>query len=229
MSWTIKKTDDNASHIENLEKIVKKAAKNGILMFCAASDGGAVTDQTFPAESQRELVFKIGAATEEGKAWKWVGDDTRIDFIFPGFKVVQERYEAALLKKCNILTGSSVATALAAGLAALVLDCVQIAAFHYEELLEEQKKLSESSQEKRAADFQRFLSLEKVLPDDYVKLKNTREMKAAFNRIGLTEGKYVKVWELFQDGPRKASGILKGERTETVIAELNLVAKRLKG
>ena len=229
MSWTIRKTDENASHIEDLEKIVKKAARNGILMFCAASDGGAVTDQTFPAESQRELVFKIGAATEEGKAWKWVGEEKKIDFIFPGHEVVQERYEGALLEKCNVLTGSSVATALAAGLAALVLDCVQIAAFHYAELVEEQTKLSESSvqQEKRAVDFSRILSLERVLHDDYVKLKKTTEMKAAFIRIGVTDEKYVKVWELFKDEPQKASGKLNGEKTETVVG--NLIAKRLKG
>ena len=144
MSWTIKKTEENTSYTKQIDEAIKTAAANGILMFCAASDGGAVTDQTFPAESQRESVFKIGAATEEGKAWKWVGEEKNIDFIFPGHEVVQERYKGTLLQHCNLLTGSSVATAIAAGLAALVLDCVQLAALHYGDLVEKQKELSES-------------------------------------------------------------------------------------
>ena len=228
MSWTIKKTDENASHIEDLEKTVKLAATNRILMFCAASDGGAVTDQTFPAESQRELVFKIGAATEEGKAWKWVGEEKNIDFIFPGHEVVKERYDEALLQKGNVLTGSSVATALAAGLAALVLDCVQIAALHYAELKEEEKNLRESSsQQEKNAVLEKVFAAEKVVDDDWVKLKATKEMKAAFTRIGVTSERYVKVWELFQDEPRKAKGLVKDEKVGRIVGQV--IAKRLKG
>ena len=248
MSWTIKKTEENASHIEDLEKTVKTAATNGILMFCAASDGGAVTDQTFPAESRRDSVFKIGAATEEGQVWKWVGEQNHIDFIFPGDKVVQDRYQPeALLQECNLLTGSSVATALAAGLAALVLDCVQLAASHYENLLEKREKLnplrppqrdsSEAMQQLRSPEEETSLQqakdkvdqeierTERVRHDDYVNLKNTKEMKAAFYRIGVTNEKYVKVWDLFEDAPKKALGKTKEERIETIVCK---IAKTLK-
>lgn len=227
MSWTIKKTDENASHIEDLERTVKTAANKGILMFCAASDGGAVTDQTFPAESQRDLVFKIGAATEEGKAWKWVGEEKNIDFIFPGHEVVQERYKETLLQNCNLLTGSSVATAIAAGLAALVLDCVQLAALHYRDLVERQKKLSESTLQQQKLDVDQMIQrAEKVLPDDYNNLKATSGMKAAFNRIGLTSERYVKVWDLFQYEHRKTAGMTMEEKMETIVGK---IAKRLKG
>lgn len=247
MSWTIKKTEENTSHIESLEKAVQAAAKDNILMFCAASDGGAVTDQTFPAESQRESVFKIGAATEEGKAWKWVGEGKNVDFIFPGHEVVQERYKEALLQNCNLLTGSSVATAIAAGLAALVLDCVQLAALHYENLLDQQKKLNSSrppqrggseatqnstypedesrlQQEKLDVD-QAIDRAEKVRRHDYVNLKATEKMKAAFHKIGVTNEKYVKVWDLFQDEPRKAVGKTSEEKFETILCK---IANKLK-
>ena len=197
------------------------AAPNGILMFCPASNGGAVTDQTFPAESQRGSVFKIGAATEEGKAWKWVGEEKNIDFIFPGHEVVHERYKGILLQHCNLLTGSSVATAIAAGLAALVLDCVQLAALHYGDLVEKQKELSESSmQEQKVEVDRRIQRAEKVLPKDYINLKNAKEMKAAFHRIGVTSERYVKVWDLFEDAPKKALGKTKEERIELIVCKI---------
>ena len=144
MSWTIERTDENKSDILALEQAVQDAAKKRILMFCAASDGGAVSDRSFPASSVKGVLFKIGAATEEGSKWKWVGDATNIDFIFPGHKVVKERYTEAPIQSCNLLTGSSVATAIAAGLAALILDCVQRAALHYEGLLSQQRTLNSS-------------------------------------------------------------------------------------
>ena len=248
MSWTIKKTEENACYIEDLETTVTRAATNGILMFCAASDGGAVTDHTFPAESRRDSVFKIGAATEEGKVWKWVGEQNHIDFIFPGDKVVQDRYKPeALLRECNLLTGSSVATALAAGLAALVLDCVQLAASHYKNLLEKRENLNQrrppqrdsseanqhfrsleeetSLQQEKAKVDQEIERTERVRHDNYVNLKNTKEMKAAFYRIGVTSEKYVKVWDLFGEAPKKAVGKTEEERIETIVCK---IAKTLK-
>lgn len=248
MSWTIERTVDNESHIGNLEKAVQAAAKKPILMFCAASDGGAISDKSFPAESLRDLVFKIGAATEEGKAWKWVGDEKNIDFIFPGHDVVQERYPEALLQSCNLLTGSSVATAIAAGLAALVLDCVQLAALHYQELLDQQKELTspqppqrggsatmqnsrdpgeESRLQQRKRDVDQALQRSKqVWRRDYDNLKAPKKMKEAFGKIGLTGKKYVKVWDTFQNAPKDAVGKTKEEKMENILCS---IASKLKG
>ena len=63
---------------------------------------------------------------------------------------------------------------------------------------------------------QQIQRAEKVLSDDYVNLKTTKEMKPAFNRIGVTNERYVKVWELFEDGPRKAAGKMREEKMETM-------------
>ena len=202
-------------------------AANGILMFCATSDGAAVTDQTFPAESQRESVFKIGVAMEEGNAWKWVEEEKNIDLIFPGHEVVQERYKGTLLQACNPLTGSSVATAIAAGLAALVLDCVQLAALHHGDLVEKQRKLSESSMQLQEVEVDQMIQrAEEVLPEDYANLKNAKKIKAAFSRMGVTSERYVKVWEVFEQGPKIAVRKTKEENTEVIVGR---IAKKLKG
>ena len=248
MSWTIERTDDNKSDILALEQAVQDAANRGILMFCAASDGGAVSDRSFPARSVKGAVFKIGAATEEGSKWKWVGDATNIDFIFPGHKVVKERYTEAPIQSCNLLTGSSVATAIAAGLAALVLDCVQRAALHYEDLLLRQKTCNSSGPLSQGdglqtaqnpldsevdsellttkADIDAAIQrAEKVLSEDYKSLKAHDKMYEAFRRIGLTEDKYVKVWDVFQKAPAEAKEKMPEERIEIV----SRIAQRLKG
>ena len=244
MSWSIERTDENKFDIVALESAVRDAANNRILMFCAASDGGAVSDRSFPAKSVNELLFKIGAATEEGSKWKWVGDANHVNFIFPGYRVVQERYEA-FLKNCKFLTGSSVATAIAAGLAALILDCVQRAALHYEELLHQQRKLSSTQltpqrdgsemppsprgpeedlrlQKKMSEVNEAISRAEKVLRRDYDNLKERDNMNQAFCKIGLTDEKYVKVWETFQKGP---AGMTDEEKIEIV----SKIAQRLKG
>ena len=242
MSWTIEATADNGKSIERLKKAVEEAAKNNILMFCAASDGGAISDKSFPGKAPRDSVFKIGAATEDGKAWKWVGDESNIDFIFPGHEVVLERYEDALLHNSNLLTGSSVATAIAAGLAALVLDCVRLAALHYEGLLDQQKELTSSQPtqrgtqqprdpaeelklQKRKRDVDEALEKSKqVRLHDLEKLRAPQMMKDAFGRIGLTDKKYVKVWEVFQS--KDAKGKTNDEKMETILCT---IASKLKG
>ena len=250
MSWTIEKTDENKSDILALEQAVQDAANRNILMFCAASDGGAVSDRSFPARSgKKEVLFKIGAATEEGSKWKWVGDATNIDFIFPGHKVVKERYnEDVRIQSCNLLTGSSVATAIAAGFAALILDCVQRAALHYEDLLHEQRTLNstrpqpqrdgpETTLNPRDPDVdprqqrskievdEAIQRAEKVLHEDYDNLKAHDKMYEAFRKIGLTENKYLKVWDVFHKAPAEAVGKTPEEKIEIV----SKIAQRLKG
>ena len=232
MSWKIKKTEENTPYTNQIDKAIKMGPANGILMFCSNVLRGQRRRcryrPNFPSRVTNRIGFKIGAATEEGKAWKWVGEEKKIDFIFPGHEVVQERYKGVILQHCNLLTGSSVATAIAAGLAALVLDRVQLAALHYGDLVEKQKELSESSmQEQKVEVDQRIQRAEKVLPEDYVNLKNVKEMKAAFNRIGVTSERYVKVWEVFEHGPKNAVGKTKEEKMEVIVGKIAKKLKRL--
>ena len=173
----------NAKGIAELEKAIELAAKEGILMFCSATDQGAYKDHSYPAASSTKNLFKIGAAEASGTALKWLGDQRAVDFIFPGHHVIKERPDEVHPSKYTSLTGSSVATALAAGLAAVILYCVQVGA-----------------QPARAR-------LRGVTMDDFHALKKHNQMKDAFLEIGTTEEsekKYIAVWDRFKEAVKKS-------------------------
>lgn len=199
MSWTIPKTKENADDIAKLESAIQDAAEEGILMFCAASDEGVNPEQTFPAAGREKRLFKIGAATEEGTKWKWVGKNPHdVDFIFPGHNVVLERYSERepSLENANGLTGSSVATALAAGLAALVLYCVQLSALDNESFKKQISSTSEESHLARSVEQQRH----RVDLNDFKALRSHSRMSQVFSRgIGISKESFVEVWNIFKD------------------------------
>jgi hypothetical protein len=117
MSWTIKRTQQNTMDIDGLRKVLLEAQTKGIILFCSLSDEGA-GGNGYPADY--DIATRIGAATAAGKEWSWVeGHDAH--FLFPGEGVEID------VRTREIASGSSIATALAAGLAALILHCVDIA------------------------------------------------------------------------------------------------------
>lgn len=120
-----------------------------------------------------------------GTAHKSVGTSSNhVDYIFPGHNVVQERGSEQRADKANLLTGSSVATAFAAGLAALILRCVQFAA---QQLLEEGGKGGGG----RSDEMSRHLE----------DLKTRERMQEAFEQIRsitINNTKYVEVWNVFE-------------------------------
>jgi subtilisin family serine protease len=185
MSWTIERTDTNEKGIAELEKAIELAASEGILMFCAATDQGAYIDNSYPAASSTKKLFKIGAAEASGTAIKWLGDPRAVDFIFPGHNVVKERPGDVPIDKHTSLTGSSVATALAAGLAAVILYTVQVGA------------LTPTDRARHKG----------VTMDDFRALKKHKRMRDAFLDIGTTDGsekKYIAVWQRFKDAVKKS-------------------------
>lgn len=209
MSWTIEKTEANKTEVEKLEKAIAKAAEDNILMFCAAADGGAQRDRTYPAATaSTKNIFKIGAAEPAGTATKWLGE-TLVDFIFPGHEVVRERQDDPGVTKYTPKTGSSVATALASGLAALVLYCVQLAAV---------------ARQKKGASGGRTTATTTTTGSafgnlaGYQALKNHERMKEAFLQIGTTKDKYIRVWERFEKPVKDAEGKPKDEWMDCVEA-----------
>lgn len=215
MFRTIERVPENRGDVHELESAIEEAAAAGILMFCAASDQGIARDQSFPAAcSKTKHLFKIGAAEASGKAWKYVGDPADVDFIFPGHRVVMERPNDPPLGKCPTLTGSSVATAIAAGLAALVLYCVQLGAMD--------TQISNQQQQSLVGHGSNAVTMK-----DFENVKGHERMKEAFLAIGTSstsQNKYVEVWDVFGPAVKKAEGLPKDKRIG-VIAE---VARRLK-
>jgi hypothetical protein len=122
MSWTINTTADG-----ELQKAIHAAIEAKILLFCSVSDQGPKSEGLYPANCSPSSSFLIGTATIAGQSWAWNGAND-VDYIFPGTNlevaIGDELFDRRLKKRCE--SGSSLATALAAGLAALVLDCVAL-------------------------------------------------------------------------------------------------------
>lgn len=115
MSWTIKRAGQNKDVLEDLEKAVQDAHKAKIVMFCAVSDQANFQEPVCPAGDGNTIT--IGAETDAGDPWPHVGKNP-VDFFLPGVDVKV---------KDQTLSGSSIATALAAGLAAVIRHCIVIA------------------------------------------------------------------------------------------------------
>ncbi|KAH6983625.1 peptidase S8/S53 domain-containing protein, partial [Ilyonectria sp. MPI-CAGE-AT-0026] len=126
MSWTISQPSD-AGTIQNLVKAINEAVERGILIFCSVSNQGPHDGGMYPASCNRSNSFLIGTATISGQAWRWNGAN-EVDYILPGtdleVRIGDELFDSRLQNLCE--SGSELATALASGLAALIMDCVAL-------------------------------------------------------------------------------------------------------
>jgi hypothetical protein len=130
MSWAIDKVaDDNDERVSRLRTAVSNAAKT-VLLFCANPDKGeGRKNDTYPATLSTR-VFCIGAANEDGQRWKKISsDDESCSFYLPGVELGIKVAKTANLSKKDVGAppedwakhdGSSLACALATGLAAMV-------------------------------------------------------------------------------------------------------------
>ncbi|KAG5766076.1 hypothetical protein H9Q72_005869 [Fusarium xylarioides] len=184
MSWTVKETVEKRDGVNTFRQAIKDALDAGILLFCAAADTGAITEVEYPWSFDRQRIFRIGAATADGRVWGPTGNPQNLSFILPGHKVVSRNphREGALPDDFEERTGSSVATALAAGLAALILHCVNLAVVHGKE----------------------HPSTTAVSAEDLERLANHDDMYNVLRGIGLDEGqqRFIEVWRRF-DRPAK--------------------------
>lgn len=146
MSWTIAKNQSNAKDIERLDNALKQAtAQNRVLLFCASPDSGEMTkahaETFFPFGCDGGSgLFKIAAATADGVRISMAG--SRFDYSLPGHEVdsssqgagegarelLQRNQHCSEVDHGGLKTGSSIATALGAGLAALIIYCVRLGA-----------------------------------------------------------------------------------------------------
>ncbi len=118
-----------------VHQVLKTAVEDKVLMFCSAPDDGKFADSAhYPSGPWRDKFFRIGAATASGAVFDWTPEDG-ITYVLPGVDVILEQAQG--VTEANSLqsvprrilefkeTGSSVATALAAGLAAMIIYCVK--------------------------------------------------------------------------------------------------------
>jgi len=127
MSWTIKGSADRPNpEFQDLEAAIKRARKENILMFGSAADQGnhiASFERILPGDA--EGVFHIGAADSSGNLDRHV--ERKVQYILPGG--IGDKYQ-----------GSSVATAVGAGLTALILHCAEITGFYEKHKIDKSKR-----------------------------------------------------------------------------------------
>lgn len=197
MSWTIPVPKEPGPAQNRFEAAVRKACSRNVLMFCSSSDDGHITNINYPSAVQRDKVFRIGAAHDHGLAYKYVGKD--VDFILPGVNVNVSATSAA--------TGSSVATALAAGLAATIIYCCKISA------------LAVKTQTQT-------MSHDQILRQTFtesavLKLSHHEDMKAAFGMIGqVNDARFIQIWDTLQPVVQKLEDI---SNTDDHITKVGLV------
>ena len=126
MSWTIEKPKlarekGKSEALGDLDSALLDAASKNILMFCAARDEGLEqpNEVPFPAASKTGNIFVIGAAAPSGAASTWVNKKA-VHFLFPGIELRESRPKL-MPPDMPVVDGSSPATALASGLAGLLL------------------------------------------------------------------------------------------------------------
>lgn len=185
MSWATKRPDNEADR-DAFDKAIRKAHSKNILMFCSAIDQGKFKDPTYPHASNPNYTFKVGAAKATGVTPGYV-NDRELNFIFPGHEVVlSSTYEDVtdkLLENFTAHKGSSVATALASGLAALVLECVRLSHI---------STLKDPRQKGRGA----------IQRADMDRIRKREALESAFSYIsgGLqVDNKYIEVWKTFTE------------------------------
>ncbi|RYC58986.1 hypothetical protein CHU98_g7217, partial [Xylaria longipes] len=177
MSWTIGQTENSKD--SGLQNAIDRAYEKNILMFASSNDGGHFRDDSWPTSLKREAFFRVGAAKADGKPFEWAGPVNHLDYIFPGVDVIKTQSRSPQKSDSKYLdkpektepeTGSSVATALAAGTAAMVLTCARIAAID---------------------------SLRGVTENVLNEMQKRNNMAAALDRLGvkLGDNKFIEVWE----------------------------------
>ncbi|KAK1758112.1 hypothetical protein QBC47DRAFT_373731 [Echria macrotheca] len=121
MSWNLRQvTGDTGNEIamQALEDALTNAANANILLFGAACDAkhSALSDRWMPCGHPQ--VFSIGATDKDFDVKKYVDLGKKVDFLFPGEYILDGSEDPEV--------GNSGATALAAGLAALVMSCMAL-------------------------------------------------------------------------------------------------------
>ncbi|KAI0857380.1 hypothetical protein F4860DRAFT_489975 [Xylaria cubensis] len=180
MSWTISQSEDSKD--SGLQQAIDRAYEKNILMFASSSDGGHFRDDSWPISLKRDAFFRIGAAKADGKPFDWAGPVNLLDYTFPGVDVIKAHSRSPQksdskyhdkLERMTTETGSSVATALAAGTAAMVLMCVRIAAI---DSLENKRGVTQT-----------------VLNE----MQKRNNMAVALERLGvkLGDNRFIEVWQ----------------------------------
>ncbi|GAP87881.1 putative microbial serine proteinase [Rosellinia necatrix] len=142
MSWTVREEtgpdEDNTKDIARIKAALRQATTNNKLVFCSAPDTGDMSldelSSYFPVGSGVPGLFRIGAAKADNTPWPQAGGRDIVDYVLPGHDVREKEGHEVIQNDTSLKSGSSIATALAAGFAALMIHVVRMAAIRTYEL-----------------------------------------------------------------------------------------------
>ncbi|KAJ6444913.1 hypothetical protein O9K51_03315 [Purpureocillium lavendulum] len=116
---------------DELEAVLRKAKEKHIIVMCSTADEGENIDEVWPAAYYRweknkaetfENIFPIVGCDEHGKFSKYANEEAG-RYMFRGEDVDVSSTDPDLPLETASVQGSSVATALATGVASLILSC----------------------------------------------------------------------------------------------------------
>lgn len=222
MSWTIRKLVKKAAVVPNvlvagtddehkkspeemamnaLQRAIEKAKSRNILMFCSAADDIQLLGrESLPFSAASDCIICIGAALPKGQRDPTSEDFNTISYFFPGNQVAEARNPRSS-KPVEYHDGSSVSTALAAGLASLIIYCTNVVKTYYDD--------------------------SRPFTDWALKLRNHKNMRTAFGNINYQDyedRKFLPVWKMFGDVTERINNA-QGE--EKKILELETLVRAL--
>lgn len=115
---------------DNMEWWVNKAREKGVIIVCSTHDEGTRSPTSYPAEWKQQGILVITACDEYGRLLRDI-DEKQYDYMVQGQNVAAG--VIPFVESSDYLTGSSVSTALAAGLSSLILTCSKVARLQYKE------------------------------------------------------------------------------------------------
>lgn len=183
---------------KELRDAVRAAERGKILMFYAASNEITTTAKDMlPYTAAPDYIFRIGPADALGQRDTAVASPDEISYYCPGNRVVGA-WDERSLSQIEYHNGSSVATALAAGLASIILYCAAILEAHYKKGSEEHSRIERL----------------------YGELRTQKGMAFALDNIDKdnewAKRKYLPVWDRFG----KAAAVIKENDKAVGIREL---------
>ncbi|KAF5560550.1 intracellular serine protease [Fusarium napiforme] len=188
MSWTIPKPEEGSKLKQRLDAVLERACNQKVVMFCSSSDQIDNTEH-YPSAYNQERIFRIGAAHDDGSPWGHSGKGNH--FIFPGVNVDTSggrslpQYLADKRIAPKESTGSSIATALAAGLAAMITHCFKATALS-----------SALARVQQGKDGQVQVDLGKE--SDVKRISEYDVLEEAFKKLGRAHNdQFIQVWKRF--------------------------------
>ncbi|KAL8370809.1 hypothetical protein RB595_000920 [Gaeumannomyces hyphopodioides] len=126
---------------EDLKTQMQNTTRKNIVMICSTHDEGSRVVNAYPADYPTKSKLVIAACDKYGKLWRDV-EPRKCDYKVDGVEVPAGIIP--FLESTDRISGSSVATALVAGLASLILSCHRLA--HPDSLLPQAQQFMSADQ-----------------------------------------------------------------------------------